>query len=283
MRGADRADARDGAESGRDTVRGGPARTARPGSARGPAPAPTTAPTAGRRAARRARRPSAGPGRRPAPRPPRRPRARSRAPSRPPSRRGPTVTRSGRGPAADPCSAAKAHTASSASATGRPGSPTASAAFARPVKPPAARSRHAPSGRSTGAGHASAQRCSRRATAAHDARRGIGGGIARTATTASHATGTGPRRVCTTRVPSPSSPSSPTASVSRPPRTRWRSATRRPRRSRSSVLSRSSPSVSTWCIVPDKGRHHTAPTARHAAARVILGSVMRKPEWRTRP
>src|SRR5690606_34731022 len=55
-------------------------------------------------------------------------------------------------------------TAVSAAGRSRPGSPTASALLARPVKPPAARSRHSPSGSSTWAGQASAQACSRRVT-----------------------------------------------------------------------------------------------------------------------
>ncbi len=101
-----------------------------------------------------------------------------------------------------------------------------------PREPAGARSRQAPSGRSTRAGQASAQRFSTRATAAHDARRGTGGGIARTATTSDRATRTAPRRVCTTSAPS-SVARSPTASVSRPDPSRCRSATRCPTRSSS--------------------------------------------------
>ena len=131
-----------------------------------------------------------------------RPRARPRAPS--PA----AVTARSHGDpigactrAAIPCSAANARTARPApSGTGDPGSPTASAAFARPVKPPAARSRHAPSGRSTGAGQASAHRCSRRATAAQrrPPRRGRRDPPAPPPPRC-RATRTGPRRVCTTQ------------------------------------------------------------------------------------
>jgi hypothetical protein len=131
-----------------------------------------------------------------------------------------------------PCSAANPMTRSSASATGMPGSPTTSAELARPVNPPAARSRHCPSGRDTSGGQASAHTRSSRATAAQDGRLGTGGGISRTAVTACRSTRTTPRRVCTSTASGPSSASSPTASVSIPcpwgPRSRWRSATRRP-------------------------------------------------------
>jgi hypothetical protein len=53
-----------------------------------------------------------------------------------------------------PRSWAKSHTARSASGTGRPGSPTASALFARPVNPSAQRSRQSPKDSSTRGGHA---------------------------------------------------------------------------------------------------------------------------------
>jgi hypothetical protein len=55
-----------------------------------------------------------------------------------------------------PCRAANPPTAYNALVTGRSGVPAASVLFARPVKPPAARIRHWPSGSSTSAGQATA-------------------------------------------------------------------------------------------------------------------------------
>jgi len=115
---------------------------------------------------------------------------------------------------ATPCSAANAHTRGQCVRHRHAGSPHHQRRVGPPGEPAAARSRHWPSGPLHHRGQAVRADPLQSGHAAQDGRLGIGGGISRTATTASRPPAP-PRAGCAPAPPlGPSSASSPTASVS---------------------------------------------------------------------